>query len=87
LIYLFAEVCHPTVVSDTQIHSGTGGRLETLPAEKCRAQHAGFGDYVYCVADDPYVCAHALSFGLHYFCLHAKRKAIAERTQFAKGGQ
>ena len=47
----------------------------------CRAQPAGFGDYVKCLVHFPVECEYALSFGYEYFCLHPQRADIIARTK------
>jgi len=47
----------------------------------CRAQPAGFGDYVKCLVHFPVECEYALSFGYGYFCKHPERDQIVARTK------
>src|SRR6266536_5458159 len=50
----------------------------------CRAKRSGFGDYVDCLADARYNCAHGLACHGDYFCRHPEREKIIARTESAK---
>jgi len=63
------------------IHTGPARRVRPLPDPAiCRAEAAGFEDYVDCRVEQPIGCPHAHPFGFGHFCQHPKRNEIVLRT-------
>jgi hypothetical protein len=59
-------------------------RARALPDfSKCRARRFGGSAAVYCLADNPGNCIHALMFSAGTFCLHPDRKKFIARAQAA----
>jgi hypothetical protein len=52
----------------------------------CRAEPAGFADYVDCRVEHAFQCRYALRFGHGFFCQHPQRNEMARRTPASVGG-